>query len=71
MSSYICETCGLPIINTETGFITGCNHHPLGISDAFIYRCSGCGIHFLNSKDILYVKEHVIELCKYCKKEGV
>lgn len=69
MSSYECEKCGLPIIDTNLGYITGCPHWPLGISDAFIYRCSGCGIQFLNSEDIILVKEHVIEICKYCSKE--
>lgn len=27
MSSFTCEHCGTPIIDTPDGYITGCNHY--------------------------------------------
>ena len=30
MSSFNCDVCGLPIIESESGeYITGCSHYPL------------------------------------------
>lgn len=29
MSSFICEYCGTHIIDTDKGYITGCEHYPL------------------------------------------
>ncbi len=28
MSNFICPTCGTEIIDSETGFISGCQHFP-------------------------------------------
>lgn len=29
MSSFTCEICGAQILDTEKGYITGCEHYPL------------------------------------------
>ena len=29
MSSFFCEYCGKEIIDTENGYITGCEHYPI------------------------------------------
>ncbi|NOQ52478.1 MAG: hypothetical protein GQ578_09720 [Desulfuromonadaceae bacterium] len=29
MSSFYCEICGKNIIDTQRGYITGCEHHPI------------------------------------------
>jgi len=29
MSSFICKFCGKEIIDTESGYITGCKHYPI------------------------------------------
>lgn len=29
MSSFRCETCQTPIIDTPKGYVTGCEHYPL------------------------------------------
>lgn len=29
MSSFICEHCGKNIIDTPTGYVTGCEHWPI------------------------------------------
>ena len=28
MSSFTCPTCGTDIIDSDTGYITGCEHYP-------------------------------------------
>jgi len=30
MSNFVCEHCGEAIIDTPTGYITGCKHYPIG-----------------------------------------
>ena len=67
MSSYLCEECGAQIIDAGSEYITGCRHWPLNISDAFLYRCTNCGIHFIDINIALIIKEHVIERCRYCR----
>lgn len=29
MSSFICEHCGTAIIDSDTGYVTGCEHYPV------------------------------------------
>lgn len=29
MSNFTCEHCGIPIIDSNLGYITGCQHYPL------------------------------------------
>jgi len=29
MSSFICEKCNAKILDTELGYITGCEHYPM------------------------------------------
>jgi len=29
MSSFNCDQCGKPIIDTDNGYVTECEHHPL------------------------------------------
>lgn len=34
MSSFNCEKCGTPIIDTPRGYITECEHYPLDLKKA-------------------------------------
>ena len=40
MSSFICEKCGKPILDTPHGYITGCEHYP--VEWEIVCEAKGC-----------------------------
>ena len=32
MSNFICEKCGVSILDSDMGYITGCEHYPVEVS---------------------------------------
>lgn len=50
MSSFICEFCGKLLIDTNKGYITGCEHFPADIFPCYNKKCE-------------YFNEQVYENC--------
>lgn len=42
MSSFYCEHCGKAILDTEDGFITGCEHYPAVRIPKPVDGCPNC-----------------------------
>ena len=49
MSSFYCEKCGTNIIDTPSGYITGCEHYPLDIECKYLTCGWMCGNIFIRS----------------------
>lgn len=49
MSSFVCETCGTGIIDTGQGYITECEHYPLG-GKRMNNICLDCVVEFNENK---------------------
>ncbi len=56
MSHFVCEQCGLLLIDTDRGYINGCEHYPADIPHSKLTRRERC---LVNSNQANWEREQM------------
>ncbi len=71
MSNFICEKCGVAILDSPRGYITGCEHYPISgtpkevkIKSVTCYECNGV-CDSVNDFQQHWLKEHYVWKCPH------
>lgn len=73
MSSFKCELCNVDCIDTEIGYITGCEHHQPDYTPQQLYTKfqSLLGIYKILHENFCKLSDKYDEICEKKKCEGV